>query len=483
MLIAAAVALAAAGCTGSTVRQANPMTTLPTHPGARPANIVFVLTDDLSMNLVSHMPRVLAMQRTGTTMARYYVVDSLCCPSRAAILTGEYPHNNGVYSNGGKDGGYQVFNQHRDDQRSFPLALQKAGYRTALSGKYLNGYRTTDDPPRGYDDWHVADGGYQEFGYTLNQNGEQHSYGHLPSDYLVDVQADEGVNFIHDAASAHVPFLLEVATFAPHSPYTPAPRYANSDPHVRYPRTPSFDTVPTAAPRWLAAQRPLTRLEKRQIDVAYRQRVRAVHAVDDLIGRLQRALIDNGLAQNTYLVFTSDNGYHMGEYRLLPGKKTAFDTDIQVPLVVTGPGVAAGRRVDQLASNIDLAPTFEAIGGAKIRPYVDGVSLLDLWHGQRPTSWQRAVLIEHHGPNAARGDPDWSNAHGGNPPTYEAIRTADALYVRYASGTEEYYDTARDPYQLHNLAGRGVAPTLRTTLSALATCHGAAHCQRAAGRT
>ena len=141
-------------------------------------NFVFVLTDDLSWNLVSHMPHVQAMERAGITLSRYYVVDSLCCPSRSAIFTGEYPHDNGVFTNAGSDGGYFAFNQHGDQRKSFAMALHDAGYRTAMMGKYLNQYAPAYPVAPGWDEWDVAgNGGYGEFGYTLNQNGQRVRYG------------------------------------------------------------------------------------------------------------------------------------------------------------------------------------------------------------------------------------------------------------------------------------------------------------------
>ena len=179
-----------------------------------------------------------------------------------------------------------------------------------------------------------------------------------------------------------------------------------------------------------------------------------------MIGHLEDELKAKGLAKNTYIIFSSDNGYHMGEYRLLPGKQTAFDTDIHVPLIVSGPGVPAGRTATQLASNIDLCPTFETLAGVPVPATVDGHSLAALWHGQQPADWRQAVLIEHHGPDDTPGDPDGQNQQHADPPSYEAVRTASALYVRYSNGQQEYYNTATDPYELDNLAARGIPAAL-----------------------
>jgi N-acetylglucosamine-6-sulfatase len=473
--------LAGAGCTSSatTSTRAPSARASSGRPRARP-NFIFVLTDDLSWNLVSYMPHVQALERAGTTMASYYVVDSLCCPSRSAIFTGEYPHDDGVFTNGGSDGGYAAFNSSGDQQKSFALALHQSGYRTAMMGKYLNGYQPQDQVPPGWDEWDVAGNAYPEFDYTLNQDGRPQHYGDEAQDYLTDVLSSKATAFIGSSASSGRPFMLEVATFAPHAPYTPAPRYAHADQQVSYPRTSAYDTLPANPPSWLKGHPPLTPAEQNQINKTYRLRIEDDLSVDDMIGQLEHELQVKGLAGNTYFVFSSDNGYHMGEYRLGPGKQTAYDTDIHVPLIVTGPGVPAGHVVSQLASNIDLCPTFETLAGLAVPPDVDGHSLAGLWRGQEPADWRQAILIEHHGPDDSPGDPDRQDYGDGDPPSYEAVRTATALYVRYGDGEQEYYDTARDPDELDNIAAQGVPAALRKALSALENCHTGDTCWAAA---
>ncbi|HWG11833.1 MAG TPA: sulfatase [Streptosporangiaceae bacterium] len=477
------VVLLAAACTNSgssrPAASASGATASAGTGSSRP-NFVFVLTDDLAWNLVSHMPHVEALQKAGTTLSHYYVVDSLCCPSRSAIFTGEYPHDDGVFTNSGSDGGYATYDAHGDQQKSFALALQKSGYRTAMMGKYLNGYQPSDPIPPGWNEWDVAGNGYPEFNYTLNEDGKQVRYGHSPDDYLTDVLSGKASTFIGSAASSGKPFMLEVATFAPHAPYTPAPKYAHAAQTVAYPKTPAYDTLPSDPPSWLEQRGPLTTAEQERILKAYRKRVEADLSVDDMIGHLEDELKAKGLARNTYFIFSSDNGYHMGEYRLLPGKQTAYDTDIHVPLIVSGPGVPGGHAATQLASNIDLAPTLESLAGLPVASTVDGHSLADVWHGESPAGWRQAILIEHHGPDDTPGDPDAQNKQHADPPSYEAVRTAGALYVKYSNGDQEYYDTATDPYELHNLAARGVPASLPRALTAMENCHTAAACWTAA---
>ena len=455
---------------------------------------MFVLTDDLSSDLVRYMPHVLAMERDGLTFTNYFVSDSLCCPSRASIFTGNFPHDTHIYGNFGSGGGFQAFHRRGEERHTFAVALQHAGYRTAMIGKYLNGYAqtaghvadgtATDVPasyvPPGWNEWAVAGWGYPEFNYTLNENGVLRRYGHRPADYLTDVLARKGVSFIDAAARSHEPFFLELATFAPHYPYTPAPVDRHDFAGLRAPRPPSFDVLPTHPPQWLAPHRRLTRKELARIDWAFRRRARAVQAVDRMIGEIEQALSADGLAGSTYLVFSSDNGLHTGEYRLMPGKLTAFDTDIRVPLVATGPGVPPSSTTPLMAENVDLAKTFAAMGGTRLAG--DGHSLLPLLRGTSPPSWRNAVLIEHQGSPLSVRDPDYQQPASGSPTTYEAMRTDSFLYVEYADREREFYDLRTDPFELHNIADRLTGrqlSRLHAELRALERCHGSKACWRA----
>ena len=344
-----------------------PPPVLSAHPAAPGSpNIILILTDDLSMNLVQFMPHVLAMQQKGVTFSHYFVTDSLCCPSRSSIFTGRYPHDTGVFKNVGDDGGYLVFRARGNEQATFAVALSAAGYRATFFGKYLNGYEPAQHSAGpGWNHWNVAGNGYPEFNYALNQDGQLVRHGFKPEDYLTDVLAADAVQFIKQKPGT--PFFIEVATFAPHAPYTPAPRDANAFPNLQAPRGPAYNAPhDAAAPHWLASMPALTQM----------------------IGELEAALAATGQEKNTYVIFSSDNGYHMGEYRLRPGKMTAYDTDVHVPLVVIGPDVPAGRTVDAIAENIDLCPTFIQLAGADQLPNIDGSSLAVLLHGQSAQGWR-----------------------------------------------------------------------------------------------
>jgi arylsulfatase A-like enzyme len=456
-----------------------PVTGAETAPPARRPNIVFILTDDLALNLVQYMPHVLQMQKDGVTFANYFVTDSLCCPSRSSIFTGRYPHDTGIFRNTGADGGYSAFLNRGLERATFAPALSAAGYRTAMFGKYLNGYfPRPHHPAPGWTSWAVGGNAYSEFNYVLNEDGKVVHYGDKPTDYLTDVLSGLGVRFIKQAADT--PFLIEIATFAPHAPYTPAPRDAEGLPGLRAPRTAAFNTAPDAnGPKWLLSLPSLSDADLAGIDKNFRKRAQSVLAIDKMIGELQAAVAAIGKEKDTYFVFSSDNGFHMGEHRMRAGKMTAYDTDIHVPLIVTGPGVPAGRTVEEIVENIDLYSTFAELGGAAVPANVDGRSLVPLLHGQKVTEWRTAVLVEHHGPLKDPTDPDAPAARSGNPPTYEAIRTRTSLYVEYADGEKEYHDLSADPQELRNTFSSLPAEektSLHAMLDAIKNCHDAKTC-------
>ncbi|MBS1869208.1 MAG: sulfatase [Actinobacteria bacterium] len=457
-------------------------------------NIVFVLTDDLTSDLLPYMPNVRRLQRRGTTFSNYFVTDSLCCPSRASILTGQYPHDTGIFRNTGADGGFLAFHARGLEQDTYATNLQGVGYRTALMGKYLNQYspgriRTAlGGPyvPPGWTDWTVAGNGYRGFGYRLARTVRVVRHGFRAKDYLTNVLARQALGFASESVAEGAPFMLNVWTFAPHAPAVPAPRDRHRFAGLTAPRDPSFDEADMSdKPAWLRGHRALTDAEQARIDATFRDRVRSVQAVDRMIGRLERRLRALGVARNTYVFFSSDNGFHLGQHRLTPGKLTAYDPDVRVPLVVAGPGVPAGRTVDAMTENTDLCPTFAELAGAPAPPRADGRSLVPLLHGDATAraaaaaGWRDAVLVEHHGNVGGAGDPDAPPAGSGNPPSYEALRSKDELYVEYADGERELYDLASDPFELRNLADQ-VPPERLARLSAqlagMASCHGAAQC-------
>lgn len=460
---------------GTTLTQ-GPLAPLPLEAGAtRGPNIVLILADDFSSDLISEqngvlrqaMPNLAQMMQQGVSFSHYFVSNSLCCPSRASLFTGLLPHNSGVLTNTGVDGGYGAFMTRGDDARTFATGLHGASYATAMMGKYLNGYRIGFDVPQGWSCWAVADNGYGNYDYALNLDGTAAT----PAEHMTDALSKLGQDFITEQKGR--PFFLELATFSPHAPYTPPARYAKAFTDLTYPRSPAYGARPDSnAPQWLAVRPPLDAKAGRRFDAIYRKRVQSAKGIDDMIGAIRKVLAQQGLADNTYVIFTSDNGYHMGEYSLTTGKMTPFDTDIRVPFVVVGPGVPAGRVAGDMAMNIDLYPTFLDLAGLPPAQNVDGQSLAGVMRGRAGLARQVAV-VEHRQTEPSADDPDnpvtpnpntsnqaFPNLGPADPPSYVALRMRDALYVEYLGGSGEvgYYDLTTDPYALHN-----IAPTLPAT--------------------
>jgi arylsulfatase A-like enzyme len=510
------VALLGAGGAGATRSVAVPRAT------TRRPNIVFVLTDDLDLTSYTtdahrfpEFHRLMATQ--GTTFTNAFVTDSLCCPSRASILRGQYVHDHGVQSNLPPVGGFERWQQLGRDGSTVATWLHRAGYRTALFGKYLNGYPDTVAPtyvPPGWDDWASPSGGnpYAEYHYQLDENGTLRNYGATPRDYLVDVLARKSEAFIRQQTRSR-PFFLYVAPYVPHQPATPAPRHAAAFPGARLPRPPSFDQADVSREPAYVRDRPhlapaVVRFEQR----LYRRRLQSMLGVDDLLAGVVGALKATHQLDDTYIVFTSDNGFHLGEHRLPFGKQTPYDTDIHVPLVVRGPGVAAGRRVSGFAREIDLAPTFAAWAHASTPAFVDGVSLVPQLQGKTGRT-PEDVLVEHYaeGNPAARAqrksqtvtdpDDDTNPPTAGTPargasralrqvarslvavgiPPYAALRTDRYLYAEYATGERQLFDVHADPYETHDLAASAPPSLLRrlsARLAVLRRCSGAS-CRRA----
>jgi N-acetylglucosamine-6-sulfatase len=464
----------------------NPM---PQRKNAGAPNIIFVLTDDLDRDLVRYMPQVQRMQREGVNFSNFTVTNSLCCPSRATIMTGKYPHNTGVYTNNAPNGGYAVFRGRNEERSTIGTQLQRAGFRTGFMGKYINGYQADDKDqtgrphvPQGWNDWAVTDAGYSNYNYTLNHNGRLTEHGKHARDYLTDVLSKNGQQFILDSTQAGKPFFLELSTFAPHSPSTAAPRDRLKFRNLIVPRTPSFNEKDVGdKASWLRDNQKLKKSVVRNMDAEYRRRVRSVQAVDDMIASIRSTLEKTGQARSTYLVFGSDNGYHLGQHRLNGGKQSAFDTDILVPLVVTGPRVPAGRTVDDPVQTTDLRPTFGTLAGAPTPADVDGVSFARLLHGQHPR-WRDTGLVEHVAPGDRPYDPDRQNRRSGAPPNYKAIRTNQGTYVEYDNGDREYYDHSSDPYQLNNIYGKlskATKASLHDAVQRLRRCTGREQCWQA----
>jgi len=471
-------------------------------PKAGRPNILFILTDDLDAKLgtLQYMPHLQQLLVSQGLMFNDFLIDTpLCCPSRSSFLRGQYVHNHQVYTNGPPLGGFQQFDQLQHENSTLATWLQQAGYRTALFGKYLNGYPYPDNRgyiPPGWTDWlsPVKGSPYKEFNYTMNDNGKFEDHGQGQNDYMTDVLSQKADDFIRASTSDSHPFFLYLATYAPHEPATPAPRAANLFSNLIAPRTPSFNEADVSdKPPALAADPLLNGGQIANLDQLYRDRVRSMQTVDEMLARLINTLQETGQLDNTYIIFTSDNGYHLGQHRLMSGKGTPYEEDIVVPLIVRGPNVQADAALDGYVSgNIDIAPTVADLAGVVPPSYVDGRSLVPLFSAQRPpqSDWRQGYLIEYYG--AGEGEGANSSLASYNSldqlleppdldrflpvaatPDYLALRTPQYTYVEYQGGFHELYDLKQDPYELNNIASiadSNLLAQLSGWLKALASC-------------
>jgi N-acetylglucosamine-6-sulfatase len=473
-----ALALASVGAAG--VERESAAATAPSgstlkRPQRRP-NVVVLMTDDQtleSLRVMRNVDRLLA--RKGAFFTQSVVSFSLCCPSRATFLTGQYAHNHRVLSNLAPSGGYQRLNH----TTALPVWLHRGGYYTVQVGKYLNGYglvRPREIPP-GWSEWYglVDPFTYRYWGFTTNENGKLVRYIRR-ADYQTDVLARKAVDVIRRRVPKRKPLFLYVGFVAPH---IGSPRELDDPPSLRTPAPAPrhrdrflFEPLPTSADfneedvrdKPLAVRRrPM--LQEFQIGAlteAYQQELESLLAVDEAVGRIVRALSRAGELQNTLIMFTSDNGYFHGEHRIPSGKVYLYEPSIRVPLIVRGPGIAAGLRLDDLVANIDLAPTIADAANVTPLRIVDGRSLLPLLrNGIRPEP--RSILIESPPSNVPRQ-------------VFAAIRTPQYLYASYASGDQELYDLAADPYELTSVhrdpAQAALVAELSLRLDQLRRCAG-----------
>lgn len=459
-------------------------------------NIIFILTDDLDADLIEFMPYLKSLVvEKGVTFSNFFDNVSLCCPSRASILRGQYSHNTQILTNQLPSGGFQKFYALGHESSTVATWLQGAGYRTCYLGKYLNGYPagvSLMHVPPGWTEWYspVMGNPYSNFNYVMNENGKLVRYGSCTEDYLTDVVARKSVDFIKRAGAEGQPFFMHIALYVPHSPATPAPRHAQLFTDAQLPRPPSFNEADVSDKPGFIRNRPLlTDRQIAQMQDFYRKRLQSLQAVDEMLASLIETLSAVGQLENTYIFFTSDNGFHMGEHRLTSGKQTAYEEDIRVMLLVRGPGVPAGQVLEHLTGNIDVAPTFAELGGISPPDFVDGRSLVPLLRdgSPPPDTWRQGFLIEHWSQQRREAFQAEGVLEPPDPmeldqpqqlaiPQFAAIRTKDYLYVEYVTGERELYDLNADPYQLESLHGTAESAligSLSEQLAKLKACAGA----------
>ena len=443
--------------------------------GAKAPNIVFILADDLDAAAAAQMSTVKKLiTDEGTNFRHHYVSLSLCCPSRTTTLRGQFSHNTGIFKNDLPDGGFGAFYAKGEETSTVATWLADAGYRTALFGKYLNGYPeggpSNSYIPPGWAEWMspVAGTPYKGFNYTMNHNGSMEAYGKADADYLTDVISNAAAQFIRSSVEQHPdkPFFIYLAPYAPHAPAIPAPRHENMFKNLKVPHGSSFNESDVSdKPNWVRTLPLLTSAQIADMDKLYRKRRQSLLAVDEMVENIVNTLQAKGELENTYIFFTSDNGYHQGQHRLESGKMTAFEEDLLIPMSVRGPGVPAKRTVDQITANVDYAGTFAEIGGAQAPDFVDGRSLVPFLNGQTPSSWRAALLLE----NKDGASPTLRNADSPLEPSdpfemrikpagdgqgidgFMGLRINDGTtYLEYTTGEHELYNNGFDAAQLRN---------------------------------
>ena len=445
-------------------------------PQATRPNILVIMTDDETvenMRVMRNVNRLLGAQ--GVTFDDSVVSYSLCCPSRATFLTGQYSHNNGVLGNNYENGLSRL-----DETNTLPVWLRRAGYTTAMIGKYLNGYgvqRKARVPP-GWSQWygavHLA-----YFNHSLSRNGKIVTFGRRARDYQTDVYTRLAVDFVAHHARSSKPFFLWLSYWAPHdgSPHergdpkgvptpVPAPRHKGRFKHEYMPVSHAFDEHDVSdKPLEIRRHRRFTAREIAGIRADYRQRLESLLAVDEGVARVVRELQRHHALTRTLIVFTSDNGYLQGEHRLRQGKEWPYEPSIRVPLLMRGPGVPHGRHIDEPVANVDVAPTLVEAAHATPRRAMDGYSLWPLFSDPE-LGWGRDILLER-GPGKS-----YLGAR-----QFTGIRTPRDVYVEYRDGEREFYDLGRDPDELVNRANDpaygGVVAELARRLALLRDCAGA----------
>lgn len=466
------------GCASLTLTSKTPRSVQP--------NIIVIMSDDATAADMDVMLKVQEMiGKKGITFTNSFVDFPICCPSRVSFLTGQAAHNHQVLGNTPlRHGGYQTFKPTQDS--SLPVWLQKGGYITAYMGKYLNGILSSDGIPPGWNLWNgIADdqGSYNYYKYTINENGVPHFYGNRPEDYKTDVQAQKATEFIAAQKDSIHPFFLWLAPQAPHTKTSeaadesgvpePAARHIKALDSMALPMPPSFNEADMSdKPEFMKLLPTLTQADVEEITNLFKRRRESLLAVDDMVERVIKSLEAAGKLENTYIFYTSDNGWMTGEHRRPAAKYVVYEESVRVPLLVRGPGIPAGEQRAQLVNNLDIVATIEQLAQLAPERIPDGHTLTPLFKNSE-TPWRTAILLQGMDQN---NFPNVASIFG----RYQAVRTQQYKYIEHLSENglfeQEFYDLSKDPFELESRpkdpAYLDTVESLRKTLTKLKTCAG-----------
>ena len=453
---------------------------------AKKPNFIFIMTDDqdLHLNSVSFQPAVQKFfAQEGTTFTKHYCTISICCPSRVSLLTGRAAHNTNVTDVSLPYGGYPKFVSEGWNDKYLPVWLQQAGYSTYYTGKLMNGHSTTtyDDPyPGGWNgtEYLIDPGTYIYYNSTTQRNQDPPKQN--PGVYSTDIVASSAVGFLEEALAADGPFFLGIAPIAPHSEtvhlegggvafYDPIPAERHKDlfPGLQVPRSPSFNPDVPSGGGFIKTLEKQNDTVVEYNDEFYRTRIQSLQAVEDLIESIMDWLDKHpDISENTYLIYTTDNGYHIGQHRLPPGKTCNVEEDINIPFFFRGPGVEKGKTVSYATTHTDIVPTLFKLAGIPLHDDFDGEPIPVTAAMQKESPRQSEhVNVEFWGPGLFEGiyapsGEDLSPGNGlikvnGANNTYKSVRLInddyDIAYTVWCSNEHELYDMKADPYQMNNI--------------------------------